>query len=210
MKISYKLLLFSLLSISACSNSSAKQDLQIPCRLDSSSRILAIGDSLTAGFGAPSKRGYPEKLSATLQLPVYNLGKNGEVTGQLLSRIDSAIQSTKPSLILITIGGNDFLRKVDRALVWKHLHEIALATKKYEVPVAFFGIPSGLTVTGLSDDIFFKEMTKHQKVGLIPDVVSYVLLRPSLKSDQIHPNEQGYSLMAEQAAQFIRANCLIR
>src|SRR5512142_926678 len=74
--------------------------------------IIAFGDSLTAGFGASAGEDYPSKLSAIIGAPVVNAGVNGDTTEAALARIDAEVLARDPRIVIVGLGGNDFLRGV--------------------------------------------------------------------------------------------------
>ena len=75
------------------------------------SRVLALGDSLTAGFGASAGGDYPRRLAGITGWQVINGGVSGDTSAQALARLPGLLQP-KPGLALVCIGGNDFLRRI--------------------------------------------------------------------------------------------------
>src|SRR5687768_13408228 len=72
--------------------------------------IIAFGDSLTAGYGAQEGEAYPARLAARLSVPVVNAGVSGDTTESALDRIQNDVLSANPRIVIIGLGGNDFLR----------------------------------------------------------------------------------------------------
>jgi lysophospholipase L1-like esterase len=178
------------------------------CRLPADATVLAIGDSLTRGHGAGGA-GYPEQLQALLRdvpqradVRVVNLGVDGERSAGLLARVDAAIAEHRPAVVLITSGGNDFLRRVSADDTRRHLLAVLESVRGAGAFAIVFAIPQpslGAAV-GLPDEHpLFDELADEAGVHVIDDVVADVLARDELKSDRIHPNREGYARMAQAA-----------
>src|SRR2546423_12588209 len=76
------------------------------------SSVIAFGDSLTAGYGAQPGEDYPSKLSALMGTTVVNAGVSGDTTESALARLDNDVLSRNPRVVLVGLGGNDFLQGV--------------------------------------------------------------------------------------------------
>ncbi|MDO4643771.1 MAG: GDSL-type esterase/lipase family protein, partial [Cardiobacteriaceae bacterium] len=103
----YLLLLLALtLMITACS----KKHKPPHASLTRDSIVLALGDSLTAGYGASAEDAYPAQLAQLSGWHIINAGINGDTSGQALQRLPQLLNEYKPQLVIISIGGNDFLQ----------------------------------------------------------------------------------------------------
>lgn len=178
------------------------------CRLPADATVLAIGDSLTRGHGAGGA-GYPEQLQALLrdapgrsQVRIVNLGVDGERSAALLARLDAALAEHRPAVVLVTIGGNDFLRRVNADDTRRHLHAIVERVREDGAFAIVFAIPQPSlgAAFGLPDEHpLFGELARERGVHVIDEVVADVLARDGLRSDRIHPNRDGYARMAQAA-----------
>lgn len=172
------------------------------CRLPTDGTVLAIGDSLTRGHGAAGQ-GYAEQLEALLAGPaVVNLGIDGERSAGLRERIDAALAEHRPAVVLITTGGNDFLRRVPEAQTRENLAAIVASVRAAGATPVLFGIPapSLAAVAGVAGDAaMYGDLAAGGQAHVIAEVVTDVLSQDSLKSDRIHPNREGYALMAQAA-----------
>src|SRR5438477_6779790 len=74
--------------------------------------IVAFGDSLTAGYGAGAGEDYPSRLSALIGTPVVNAGVSGDTTEGALARVDADVLARSPRMVIVGLGGNDFLQSV--------------------------------------------------------------------------------------------------
>jgi len=77
--------------------------------------IIAFGDSLTAGYGASAGEDYPSRLSALIATPIINAGISGDTTESALARVDADVTPRDPRIVIVGLGGNDFLRGVAMA-----------------------------------------------------------------------------------------------
>ncbi len=164
--------------------------------------MLAIGDSLTRGFGAAGQ-GYAEQLETLLAGPiVVNLGIDGERSAGLRERIDEALAEHRPAVVLITTGGNDFLRRVPEAQTRENLAAIVARVRGAGATPVVFGIPapSLAAVAGRAGEhAMYGDLAEGGQVHVIAGVVADVLSEDGLKSDRIHPNREGYARMAQAA-----------
>ena len=164
--------------------------------------IICFGDSLTEGVGAGSGEDYPTVLSRQLAMPVVNAGVRGDTTAQALERVSDAVLSKNPRLVVIFLGGNDFLRRVPLQDTRKNLGEIVRRVQAQGAMVAIAGLRLGL----LSDEYatIFEETAQQFDALYIPGVMKGILSDSTLRSDPIHPNGAGYRLVAERIAEKLK------
>ena len=188
----------------ALSGCSRPPDALAGCRLPTDGTVLAIGDSLTRGHGAAGQ-GYAEQLEALLAGPaVVNLGIDGERSAGLRERMAEALAEHRPAVVLITTGGNDFLRRVPEAQTRENLAAIVGTVRAAGATPVVFGIPapSLAAVAGVAGEhALYADLADTGQAHVIADVVADVLSRDSLKADRIHPNREGYARMAQAAFQ---------
>jgi lysophospholipase L1-like esterase len=164
--------------------------------------IICFGDSLTEGVGAEPGEDYPSILSRLLGLPVVNTGARGDTTTAALERLAGEVLRKNPRLVIILLGGNDFLRQRPRGETRKNLEEIVRRVQAHGAMVAIAGIRLGV----LGDDYaeIFKETAERFGALYIPQVLNGILTDAGLRSDPIHPNGKGYRLIAERIAEKIK------
>ena len=163
--------------------------------------IICFGDSLTEGVGAGSGEDYPTVLSRHLALPVVNAGVRGDTTAHALERISDAVLSNNPRLVVILLGGNDFLRRVPLQDTRKNLGEIVRRVQAQGAMVAIAGLRLGLFTDEYA--AVFEETAQQFGALYIPGVTKGILSDAALRSDPIHPNGAGYRLVAERIAEKI-------
>ena len=173
---------------------------QLP-RLGTDAVVLAFGDSLTFGTGAADNESYPAQLERMIGRRVVRAGVPGEVTAQALARLPAALDEHVPQLLLLCIGGNDFLRRLGTRQAATNVREMVRLAKLRNVDVVLIGAPEpGFTVTAPE---FYAEIAQEFRIPYEGGVVSEVLRKADLKSDPIHPNAKGYRLLAERFAQLL-------
>jgi len=173
---------------------------QLP-RLGPDAVVLAFGDSLTFGAGAAEDQSYPAQLERMIGRRVVRAGVPGEVTAQALARLPAALDEHVPQLLLLCIGGNDFLRRLGTRQAAANVREMVRLAKLRNVGVVLIGTPEpGFSVTAPE---FYAEIAREFRIPYEGGVVGEVLRKPDLKSDPIHPNAKGYRLLAERLAQLL-------
>jgi acyl-CoA hydrolase len=162
--------------------------------------IVCLGDSITAGVGAEPGPPYPDLLAARLGTPVINAGVSGDTAEDGLARVDS-ILAEDPWLVIVELGGNDFLRRVPPERTEAALRSILrriLSARAVPLLVEL-DVPFG----GRYAEIYEK-LGDEYKVPVVGDALHDILTDPALKSDQIHPNAQGYEQLAEAVADEVK------
>ena len=170
--------------------------------------VLVLGDSLSYGTGAEKGEDYPSILATLSGWNVINAGVPGDTSADGLERLPGLLEETTPRLILVELGGNDFLRHVDRDETRRNLATIIGKIKAKKVPVVLLAVPTpnifGAAVGNLSDAPLYEEVGKETDVPVISDILSEVLSKNANKSDTIHPNATGYRLIGERLTLTLR------
>lgn len=174
--------------------------------LPAGSTILALGDSLTAGYGADATAAYPAVLAGLTGWQIINGGVSGNTSAQALARLP-ALMRRQPQLVLVSIGGNDFLRKVPEADTRSNIRQIVQQIKAAGVPAVLVAVPyftTGALFGRLSEHPMYEELAAELNVPLLKGAWAEVLGDKKLKSDQIHANAQGYRVFAEKMWAFLK------
>jgi acyl-CoA hydrolase len=162
--------------------------------------VLAFGDSVTFGVGAAKGEDWPSLLASRTGWNVVNAGISGDTAENGKTRIQALLTEHRPALVIIEIGGNDFLRRKAPMRVKEDVREIIKAIRVSGAQVALVSVPElsllGVLANRPSDSPIFEELAKEEGVTLVPDVFSETLARPELCADKIHPNALGYQFMA--------------
>jgi acyl-CoA thioesterase-1 len=163
--------------------------------LSQESVVLAFGDSLTHGTGAQKGQAYPDVLSELLDRPVINVGIPGEVSAAGLKRLPAVLDQYNPTLVILCHGGNDFLRRLDKATTIGNLKAMINLMRLRGTDVVLIGVPK--LGFGLQVPEFYPEIANEYTIPLQGDILRELLGDNAMKSDSIHPNATGYRLMAE-------------
>jgi len=190
------LLAVFLLLVSGCGQQ-AKLPLLAPDAI-----VVAFGDSLTYGTGANEEESYPVQLARITGRRVVREGVPGEVSATGLARLPAALDEHQPRLLILCHGGNDFLRRLPKEQAAENVRAMIRLAKDRGVEVLLIGTPEiGFTLTPPE---FYAGIAKQFGIPYEGDVLTKILRNGELKSDQIHPNAQGYRLMAERVAELLR------
>jgi len=171
-------------------------------RLGADDVVLAFGDSLTYGTGAGQNESYPVILAQLIGRKVVGAGVPGETTADGLERLPAVLEEVKPRLVLLCMGGNDMLRKMDFAAVESNLRAMVRMAKARGAGVVLIGVPTPELFGGPPE--FYERIAKEFSLPLEKKVLNDVLFDRSLKSDPIHPNAGGYRRFAEALADLLK------
>lgn len=164
--------------------------------------VLAFGDSLTFGTGASEAQSYPAQLESIIGRRVVRAGVPGEVSAQALARLPEALEAHRPQLLILCIGGNDFLRNLGKSQVEANVRRMIFLAQERGAGVLLIGTPEkGLL---LKPPGFYADLARQAGVPYEGEVIGEILRKSELKSDPIHPNAQGYRLIAERVAERLR------
>lgn len=176
----------------------APQGAQVP--------ILALGDSLFAGYGLEPGQSYPARLEAALRAKginarVANAGVSGDTTAGGLQRLDFALngQATPPTLVIISLGGNDMLRGLSPAETHANLDAILGKLDERRIKVLLLGM---LAAPNLGADYrqafdpIYPALAKKHHAALVPFFLQPLIGKPQLvQADRIHPTLEGIDLL---------------
>ena len=168
--------------------------------------LLIYGDSISAGYGMDTDKQWSEELQKILikekiGLTIINKSLSGETTGGGLSRLKKIIDNSKPSYILIELGGNDALRGYPPAKIKNNIEEMINLSIKKGVKVLLMQIrilPNYGRRYQTSFESIYKEVSEENDIPLIPFMLNDIALNKELMlGDGIHPNATAQPLIAE-------------
>lgn len=177
--------------------------------IPSGSRILALGDSLTAGAGVTPQEAWPDLLAGKTGWVVINGGVSGDTSADALKRLPSLLEQHTPVLVLVTLGGNDMLRHIPQQETVANLEQILARIRTQGAKPVLLATPSpslmGAVFQKLSAADLYRQVADTQKVPLIKDAIADVISDPQLKGDPLHPNAAGHALLAEKIYKELKA-----
>jgi lysophospholipase L1-like esterase len=186
----------------ACALVSACADRPKVARLPPDAVVLAFGDSLTFGTGASEAASYPSQLERLIGRKVVRAGVPGEVSATGLARLPQVLEEHHPELLILVHGGNDLLRKLDKAQAAGNLRSMVKLARDKGIAVVVVGVPEpGLLVSTAG---FYADIAEEFNLPYEGGILSKVLRDNALKSDLIHPNAEGYKKIAEALAQLLK------
>lgn len=157
--------------------------------------VMLFGDSLAEGVGASPGRDLGSLLQAKLGTRVDNYGVAGDTTADGLRQLPAAL-NVEPRLVIVILGGNDFLKKIPRNETFANLEAIITAFQREGAMVMLIGVRSGIIGGGADEE--FEELAERAEAAYVEDILSGVFGDRSLMSDAIHPNDRGYAKIADR------------
>lgn len=208
-------LMFSVVFILACGASSSaerqtnktieKSVLTAPT--DSNQpKIVAFGDSLTAGFGLTEKESYPYLLQQKLKADGYdyevaNAGVSGETSIGGLERVDWVLEQENVKILILELGANDLLRNIPVARMKQNLSQIIKKAQAKKIQVLLCGMLAPPTMGAQYQHDYvnaFPDLASEYKVPFLPFILENVALDKNLnQADGIHPNAEGEKIMTD-------------
>ena len=189
--------LFIVETLAACGGGSPKL-----AKLPNDAVVLAFGDSLTYGYGANPNESYPARLEAMIGRKVVSAGIPGETTAAGLARLQSALEESRPALLILCEGGNDFLQHQDEKIAAQNLRSMIGLARAQGAQVVLIGVPKpGLMP---STAALYTDIATDMKIPYDNSTLVKILTDNELKSDLVHPNAKGYAKMAEGVAALLR------
>lgn len=166
-----------------------------PIKPTAGSNIIFYGDSLVFGVGATSGKSLPELLSQKINMPVINAGKSGDTTEAALLRLKTDVLEKDPKLVIIILGGNDFLRRIPKTQTLENINSIIAQIQNKGAGVVLAGFNATIFGSYNSD---YKKIAEEKRTGFVENIFSGILGKKDLMSDTIHPNDLGYAKMVEK------------
>ena len=213
--------IYSTIIFSACGVSTAEQQVKenlakprpsIQVTSDKP-KIVAFGDSLTAGFGLAEKESYPYLLQKKLEADgfdyeVVNAGVSGETSLGGLERIDWVLEQENVDILILELGANDLLRGLPVAKMKENLGTIIKKAKAKNIKVLLCGMLAPPTMGAQYQREYvaaFPDLASEFEVGFLPFVLENVALNKELnQGDGIHPNAKGAVVMTNNIYKALR------
>ncbi len=169
-------------------------------------KVLLFGDSLMSGYGLPEDDHLSVVLEKSLksdgyEIQIFNGSISGDTSLDGLDRIEDELSDVNYDLIIIGLGANDMLRRINPDQTKQNLEDIINIIRSNNIKIILAGMIASST-NGLNYkkkfDKIYPDLSKKFELELIPFLLKGVALNPSLnQADGIHPNEKGVLIITE-------------
>lgn len=171
--------------------------------------IVAVGDSLTEGYGVQPGQRWTEYLAEKLGRPIENRGRNGERSAQTLERLDADVIALNPRIAIVCIGGNDLLADRPAAETREKVKAIVARIQESGALVVLVGVDSPavkFTALGIGRRLenagkyepMYRQLAEELGCAYMPNILEGLSLNPGMTLDNIHPTPKGHAAIAER------------
>lgn len=157
--------------------------------------VIAFGDSLVSGSGATSGNDFVSIVSRQTGQQIINLGVPGNTTADGLARIHD-LDTYHPKVVLLLLGGNDYLKRVPVETTFKNLAEIIEYIHSKGAIVLLLGVKGSLVGDAFAPE--FEKLHTTYKTAYVPNVLEGLFGNPKFMADTIHPNDAGNKVIADR------------
>lgn len=158
--------------------------------------IVAFGDSLVEGVGASKKNDWVSILSARYQIPFLNKGVRNDTTRSAMARLEMDALRHDPSFIILLLGGNDILFRIPKKETFHNLSIMIDQIQEHKTGMLLVGVRGG--ILGDAFEGRFQTLAEEKGIPFIPNILEDIFGKPHLMTDPLHPNDEGYRIMADQ------------
>jgi acyl-CoA thioesterase-1 len=174
--------------------------------------LIILGDSLSEGYGVSKEEAYPSLLEKKLPgWKVVNASISGSTSASGPGRVEWALKS-KPSVVLVALGGNDGLRGLEPKEMKVNIQKTISAIEKAKVKVLLAGMMAAPNYGKDYTTRFwavFSTLAKENQIPLYPFLLEGIAGNPKLNQpDGIHPNKEGHALLAKKILPFLSKELL--
>ncbi|OHA83818.1 MAG: hypothetical protein A2937_01970 [Candidatus Yonathbacteria bacterium RIFCSPLOWO2_01_FULL_47_33b] len=163
--------------------------------------IVAFGDSLVEGVGSTAGNDFVSVVERTLGVSIANKGKSGDTTANGIARVDEVL-AEDPGIVIVLLGGNDALRRISKQETFANLGTIIERFQSAGAVVVLLGVRGGILGDGYANE--FEALAETYHMPYVSNVLEGLITNPKLMSDGIHPNDQGYAIVAERVIEILQ------
>ena len=145
---------------------------------------------------------YPSQLSKMIGKTVINAGVPGDTTASAMQRLERDVLFKAPDLVLITLGGNDLKNGVAKDRAFDNLRIIVNSIQNSGARVIIGGLRFPIRDRGFGRA--YQKLADDTGAALIPNILEGIMGNRKLMSDPIHPNAEGYKIIAERFYEVMR------
>lgn len=175
--------------------------------ISAQAKVLILGDSITAHYALPEQQGFAYLLARATGWQVINAGVSGDTASGGLSRLSALLAEHHPSVLIIELGGNDFLQRQPNNTVKSTLRDLITTAQKQGITVILMAVPEfslAAALGSVSDSPIYAELAKEHKIPVLANTLSAVLSNSAWRLDQVHPNAEGHRVLAERVLKELR------
>ena len=200
-----------LLLLGACRDEPGPSKSQASGGVKTAGIVVAMGDSLTAGYGVATEESYPALLEKKLReaghpYQVINAGVSGETSSGALSRLEWVL-TMKPDIVILETGANDGLRGIDPQVAEDNIRKMLTTLKERGITVVLAGMRMvrnlGPGYVSRFNDIYPKLAVESDAVFMPFFLEGVAMVRQLNLEDGIHPNPAGYGKIVENLFPYV-------
>jgi len=179
----------------------------------SATKIVFLGDSLTAGFGLPQQQAWPQQVqkrltSAGYNTIIINAGVSGDNSANGLARYDRSVGSVQADMLVLALGANDFLQGVSPVRTRANLTKIIERAQADGLEVVLAGVSTPqlarLGPIGRAYGSIYPDLARTYNLAHYPSIIDGVANKRGLvQRDGIHPTKRGVEVMADNFAPYL-------
>ncbi len=176
--------------------------------------IMILGDSISAAYGIDVGQGWVKLVQSKIEsenrnYSIINESISGDTTAGGLARLDSALTTHKPNVVIVELGANDGLRGLSPALIKNNLAEIIHRSQKTGAKVLLFSMRIPPNYGKRYTEMFYAiypQLSKELKIPYVPFILEDVaLVKQLMQNDGLHPNEKAQPLITEKIWPHLKA-----
>lgn len=157
--------------------------------------ILAFGDSISHGYGVDDELSYPRLIEKKTGLNIINAGVTGEISSEGLTRLPSLLED-KPDLVIICHGSRDIYNRLSMVELKSNMLAMVKLIQESGSKILLIGVPNFRI---LSNDIhpLYNEVAEECNILHDENILRNILTSNFTRNDYIHPNIEGYEILAD-------------
>lgn len=164
-------------------------------------KVIAFGDSLTEGVGSTAGNDLVSAIGQRLGVEIVNNGKSGDTTETALGRIQEILPE-EPGIVILLLGGNDIIRRISKKETFENLSTIIERFQNAGAVVVLLGVRGGILGDGYEGD--YHNLAKKYHTAYVSNVLDGLIGNTKYMYDSVHPNDAGYSVIANRVASTLK------
>lgn len=165
--------------------------------------MVVLGDSLSKGVGIKPEETWVALVAGKQGIEIENLAKTGFNTEVSVPRVDKEVLPLKPRLVVVELGGNDALQRVEKSKTEANLEAILGKLQEEKIPVLLLGVQGGVLSDPYED--MFASLAHTYQTGYVSNILEGIVGHQELLVDNFHPNGKGHALIAERVGPVLEA-----